>query len=456
MANILVLDDKEMMRDSLQATLLRAGHAVAALERGAEALNRIREEPFDVIVSDLKMPQMDGLTFLDELRNITTEIPVVMMTAYATISTAVEAMRKGAFDYIQKPFDADEILLLIERALEHRHLIKENEAYRTSERDWRGGRAMIGRSQAIQKVMEKIKLVAQSSATVLIRGDSGTGKEMIAREIHAQSPRADKPLLCVNCAALSSSLLESELFGHEKGAFTGADQVRMGRFELADGGTLLLDEISEMNLQLQAKLLRVLQEREFERVGSSVTRQVNVRVVATTNRDLESWVREGKFREDLYYRLNVVPIVVPTLAERAAEDLELLCDYFLRRSAEREGRPVRRLSEAAIGLLKKYRWPGNVRELENLMERVSILSSSEKISAEMIQGWLDIGSRKEEPEGDVSKIGGSMRLVDVERELIEKTLEKFHGHRQKTAEALGIGVRTLGMKLKQWNLSQAV
>ncbi len=454
MANILVLDDKEMMRDSLQATLLRAGHAVAALERGAEALNRIREEPFDVIVSDLKMPQMDGLTFLDELRNITTEIPVVMMTAYATISTA--AMRKGAFDYIQKPFDADEILLLIERALEHRHLIKENEAYRTSERDWRGGRAMIGRSQAIQKVMEKIKLVAQSSATVLIRGDSGTGKEMIAREIHAQSPRADKPLLCVNCAALSSSLLESELFGHEKGAFTGADQVRMGRFELADGGTLLLDEISEMNLQLQAKLLRVLQEREFERVGSSVTRQVNVRVVATTNRDLESWVREGKFREDLYYRLNVVPIVVPTLAERAAEDLELLCDYFLRRSAEREGRPVRRLSEAAIGLLKKYRWPGNVRELENLMERVSILSSSEKISAEMIQGWLDIGSRKEEPEGDVSKIGGSMRLVDVERELIEKTLEKFHGHRQKTAEALGIGVRTLGMKLKQWNLSQAV
>jgi len=207
---------------------------------------------------------------------------------------------------------------------------------------------------------------------------------------------------------------------------------------------------------LQAKLLRVLQEREFERVGSSVTRQVNVRVVATTNRDLESWVREGKFREDLYYRLNVVPIVVPTLAERAAEDLELLCDYFLRRSAEREGRPVRRLSEAAIGLLKKYRWPGNVRELENLMERVSILSSSEKISAEMIQGWLDIGSLKEEREGDVSKIGGSMRLVDVERELIEKTLEKFHGHRQKTAEALGIGVRTLGMKLKQWNLSQAV
>lgn len=456
MANILVLDDKEMMRDSLQATFSRAGHAVAALERGAEALNRIREEPFDVIVSDLKMPQMDGLTFLDELRNITTEIPVVMMTAYATISTAVEAMRKGAFDYIQKPFDADEILLLIERALEHRHLLKENEAYRTSERDWRGGRAMIGRSQAIQKVMEKIKLVAQSSATVLIRGDSGTGKEMIAREIHAQSPRADKPLLCVNCAALSSSLLESELFGHEKGAFTGADQVRMGRFELADGGTLLLDEISEMNLQLQAKLLRVLQEREFERVGSSVTRQVNVRVVATTNRDLESWVREGKFREDLYYRLNVVPIVVPTLAERAAEDLELLCDYFLRRSAEREGRPVRRLSEAAIGLLKKYRWPGNVRELENLMERVSILSSSEKISAEMIQGWLDIGSLKEEREGDVSKIAGSMRLVDVERELIEKTLEKFHGHRQKTAEALGIGVRTLGMKLKQWNLSQAV
>ncbi len=461
MAQILVLDDKEMMRDSLQATLSRAGHEVVTFERGADALNRIMHEPFDVIVSDLKMPKMDGLTFLEEMRKITAEIPVVMMTAYATISTAVEAMRKGAFDYIQKPFDADEILLLIERALEHRHLIKENEAYRTSDRDWRQGREFIGNSSAIQKVMEKIRLVAQSSATILIRGDSGTGKEMIAREIHAQSPRADKPLLCVNCAALSSSLLESELFGHEKGAFTGADQVRMGRFELADGGTILLDEISEMNLQLQAKLLRVLQEREFERVGSSMTRQVNVRVVATTNRDLESWVREGKFREDLYYRLNVVPVVVPTLAERAADDLELLCDYFLRRSAEREGRPVRRLSGPALDLLREYNWPGNVRELENLMERVSILASSELITPDMIQGWLDIRSLNEtERKNDLSKntLNGSavsMRLVDVERELIEKTLEKFNGHRQKTAEALGIGVRTLGMKLKRWNLSQA-
>ena len=449
MAHILVVDDKEMMRDSLQATLVRWEHDVVTSSSAIEALGQLNAFPFDVIITDLKMPKMDGLTFLQKLKEMGCEAPAIMMTAYATIDTAVEAMRHGAFDYIQKPFDADEIVMLVDRALEHRQLVQENEAYRTNARDWQRGRQLIGTSPAMANVMEKITLVAQSSATVLIRGDSGTGKEMIARAIHGQSARSSKPLLCVNCAALSSSLLESELFGHERGAFTGADQMRKGRFELADGGTLLLDEISEMDMRLQAKFLRVLQEREFERVGSSVTRQVDVRVVATTNRDLEQWVREGKFREDLYYRLNVVPVELPPLRDRIEDDLETLCEYFLQRIAEREGVSLRKLSGGALQLLKRYSWPGNVRELENLMERVAILAPAQVITENVIRGWLDVDSAPNDS-GCVGS-GGVVSLADMERELIERTLARFGGHRQKTAHALGIGLRTLGMKLKRWH-----
>jgi len=453
MAYILVVDDKEMMRDSIQATLSRAEHEIMTSESALKALDLIRENHFDVIITDLKMPKMDGLKFLEELKKTGSEIPVVMMTAYATIPTAVDAMRKGAFDYIQKPFNADEITFLVQRALEHRRLMQENEAYRINAKDWQRGRQLIGTSSAMVKVMKKIQLIAQSSATVFIRGESGTGKEMIARAIHAQSPRANQPLLCVNCASLSSNLLESELFGHEKGAFTGAYRVRKGRFELAEGGTLLLDEVSEMDLQLQAKLLRVLQEREFERVGSSVTRQVDVRVLATSNRCLEDWVQEGKFREDLYYRLNVVPIHLPPLRERVEDDLENLCEYFLQRIADREGTPLKMLCGEAITCLKRYGWPGNVRELENLMELVSVLTTEEVISAEMIQGWLTLDHINSSPALDTESFQGKS-LAEMERHLIEQTLGTFNGHRQKTAQALGIGVRTLGMKLKRWKMEE--
>ena len=454
MASILVVDDQEMMRDSLEATLSRAGHKVAVCGGGYEALEKIKQRSFDVIISDLKMPKMDGLTFLDELGKLSVDVPVLMMTAYATIKTAVSAMRKGAFDYIQKPFDADEITLLIERTLEHRQLVKENEAYRTNARDWQRGRQLIGNSEAMIKVMEKVEQVAQSSATVLVRGESGTRKELIARAIHAQSCSNDKPMLCVNCAALSSTLLESELFGHEKGAFTGAERMRKGRFELADGGTLLLDEISEMDLKLQAKLLRVLQEREFERVGSSITQQVNVRVIATTNRSLEEMVREGKFREDLFYRLNVVPIFLPPLRERLDEDLESLGEYFQRRCADRDGREVRILSKAALEVLKDYHWPGNVRELENLMERISILGTAEVITAEAIQNALELGQIKQVTPVEAIE-DQDMLLADLEKQIIKKTLAKYDGHRQKTARSLGIGVRTLGMKLKRWKMEES-
>ena len=450
MADILVVDDMELMRDSLEAILTRAGHRVSVCEDAIIALDKLKNTSFDLVLTDLKMPKMDGIAFMDRIKSMNCDIPVIMMTAHASVSTAVEAMRKGALDYIQKPFDADEIILLIDRSLEHRSILRENEAYKTDARDWQKGRELIGSGPAMQAVMVKVGQVAATSATVLIRGECGTGKEMIARAIHAQSPRTNKPMLCVNCAALSSSLLESELFGHEKGAFTGADSIRKGRFELADGGTLLLDEISEMDMQLQSKLLRVLQEREFERVGSSVTRQVNVRIVATTNRDLEEWVAENKFREDLFYRLNVVPINLPPLRERGQEDIKNLCKYFLSRIAEREGGKYQVVNEEALNLLASYTWPGNVRELENLMERVAILSNQEIITPELIHHWLDTSNISLETESANVNAMQVRPLAELEREAIVHTLEKFDGHRQKTAEALGIGIRTLGLKLKKW------
>jgi transcriptional regulator with GAF, ATPase, and Fis domain len=288
--------------------------------------------------------------------------------------------------------------------------------------------------------------VAASSQTVLIQGESGTGKEMMARAIHAESPRSDKPMLCLNCAALSRELLESELFGHEKGAFTGADRLRKGRFELADGGTLLLDEISELPLALQPKLLRVLQEHEFERVGSSVTRTADVRVIATTNRNLQKWLADGNFREDLYYRLSVLPLQVEPLRQRKA-DIPALVSYFLERISKRDGRAALRVEAAAIKLMMNYDWPGNVRELENVCERASVLVVDGVIRAGMLERWL---------EGEVRSTYGMNNLrmghlvEDMERQLIEETLARFNGHREKTAKALGIGVRTLGMKLKKW------
>ena len=453
MPRILVVDDKQMMRESLEAILTRAGYGVQTAASANEALKIVEKQSLDVILTDLKMPRMDGLCFLDKIKTRHTDALVIIMTAFATIDTAVEAMRKGAYDYIQKPFDADEIVLLLTRGLEYRRLQKENEAYRINTNDEQHGREFIGNSPVMLTLKERIKLVAATSATVFIRGDSGTGKELIARSIHCQSPRVNNPFLCVNCAALSSSLLDSELFGHEKGAFTGADQMRKGRFELADGGSLLLDEISEMDLDLQAKLLRVLQEREFERVGSSLTRQVDVRVIATTNRNLEDWVREGRFREDLYYRLNVVPITVPSLCRRSGEDIEALCEYYLHRCAVREGKGIKILSRSALDVLKSYSWPGNVRELENLMERIFILNAADVITENAIRVWLDNAVMEK-----VDSVGavGKMKLADMERQLIEKTLDKFDGHRQKSAESLGIGIRTLGMKLKKWKCEESV
>jgi len=450
MGRICVIDDNEILRDSVAEALTRDDHMVTAFGDPVEALRAVKVGSFDCVITDLKMPGMDGVTLLRELSAAGCQASIVMMTAFATVDTAVEAMKLGAFDYIQKPFDVERLCLVVDRATQNATLRSENEALRRSLTDG-DDRVMVGESASMRVMRETVKRVAPSANTVLIQGESGTGKELLARAVHSASPRADRPMLCLNCAALSGNLLESELFGHERGAFTGADRVRKGRFELADGGTLLLDEVSEIPLALQAKLLRVLQERQFERVGSSITRNADVRVIATTNRNLSDWVARKRFREDLFFRLSVLPVVVPTLRERR-EDIPMLVDHFLSRASSRSGRPKLRVDTQAMRLLNEYDWPGNVRELENLCERASVLVIDGLLTTQVVAPWLSGIRRTESLERSLRP--GHL-IEDMERQIIERTLNEQGGHRAKTAAALGIGVRTLGLKLKQWREEEA-
>ena len=447
MATVLIVDDKEMMRDSLSLALARAGHKAVTTADPTEAPALVRQHRPACVITDLKMPKMDGIELLQKIRAEQPDVPVVLMTAFATISTAVQAMRLGAFDYVQKPFESDEILMVVDRAVEHTKLVADNQAFRANA-EAAPPKVLVGSSRNMRDVQERIRQVAASNnATVLISGESGTGKENVAQVIHSLSGRAARPMVCLNCAALPANLLESELFGHEKGAFTGADKLpERGRFELADCSTLLLDEISEIDLGIQAKLLRVLQERAFERVGGNVTQQVDVRVIATTNRNLADWVKQGKFREDLFYRLNVVPIPLPPLRERL-EDVPLLCEHFLQRIGQRDGRPVRVFEARAIDILQRYHWPGNVRELENICERSVVLEMGETIRANTISPWLATIGVSESVIGTM--VDGNGILEELERRTILKVLEKHNGHRLRTAKELGIGLRTLGMKLKK-------
>ncbi|UCD76359.1 MAG: sigma-54-dependent Fis family transcriptional regulator [Phycisphaerales bacterium] len=478
MSRILVVDDKELMRDSVATTIARKGHTVAAVASGKAALDKLSQRSFDAVVTDLQMPEMDGLELLAEIRRVDEQLPVVFMTAYGTIETAVAALKQGAYDYITKPFSGDVLLVTVERAVEHGRLLKENQILRVrgtpgrTRVDAAGGaeHVMIGSGPLMAQLMQRLERIADSHGTVLISGESGSGKEVAARWIHEHSPRAEMPFLAINCAALSTNLLESELFGHEKGAFTGADKLRKGRFELADGGTLMLDEISEIDSGIQAKLLRVLQERNFERVGSSASRAVDVRVIVTTNRNLPAEVSGGGFRQDLYFRLNVLPVAMPPLREHT-EDIEELARHFLKQVADREGRPVKELEAEALALMQRYPWPGNVRELQNICERAAVLTRDETIRASLIEPWL-IGQPGAEAAATERKPAAMMELADaptvdadrtvgvvcdgdltlsqIERETIVATLRANGGHRQKSAKALGIGVRTLGLKLKKW------
>ncbi|GAB4382863.1 MAG: sigma-54 dependent transcriptional regulator [Phycisphaerales bacterium] len=477
MSTILVVDDKEMMRDSVAGTLRRAGFDVVVADNAQAALEMVRQSRPDAVVSDLKMPGMTGIDLLERIRRVDEDLPVILMTAFGSIETAVEAMRQGAFDYLTKPFEGDELIITVKRALNHGHLVRENALLRsTVAAGSAGGQRVgldriLGNSPAMRRVKAQIEAVADSQGTVLITGESGSGKEVVARAVHELSPRRGNPFLAVNCAALSESLLESELFGHERGAFTGADRLRKGRFELADGGTLLLDEVSEISPQIQAKLLRVLQERAFERVGSSLTIGVDVRVIATSNRDLPRAAARGDFRQDLFFRLNVLPIHLPPLRDRL-EDVPMLAAHFVREICAREGLEPVELDPDALRLLTSYQWPGNVRELQNICERGVVLcgvrkssaAKSKAITRELIEPWLiptRVLARPAQapvpaPAGGTDHVAEpkvaiqGRKLEEIEREAIVETLTRFNGHRQKTAEALGIGVRTLGLKLKKW------
>jgi DNA-binding NtrC family response regulator len=450
---VLVVDDHQQARESVAFTLRQAGYQVQGCSSAVEGLKRLERETFDVVVTDLQMPGMTGLEFIAEMRRRRTTARVIMVTAYATIAAAVDAMKHGAFDFLEKPFNVDELEDLVGRARRSGGMAAGGSATNRDEPAPAGDAdaAMIGVSLPIEALRLRIARAAPTDETVLISGESGTGKELVARTLHALGRRADRPLVGLNCPALSAHLLESELFGHERGAFTGADARRIGRFEAADGGTLLLDEVTELDLPLQAKLLRVLQERSFERVGSSETIRVDVRVIATTNRDLRAEVAAGRFREDLFYRLAVIPLVVPPLRERTG-DIPVLLEHFLAQAAGRIGCKPCTLAADALEMLAGYRWPGNVRELQNLMTRAVVLGGS-VITADELRPWLlagpDAGARgnslRDEP---ALPIG--LSLHEMERRLIEATLERFAGHRAKTAEALGIGLRTLTTKLKEY------
>jgi DNA-binding NtrC family response regulator len=461
---VLVVDDHARARESMSDVLRRAGHQVECCSSAAEALQQLQipaRRGCDCIVTDLKMPGMTGIEFLIQLRQRQCTTQVVMVTAHATVATAVEAMRHGAFDYIEKPFEADALERLVSQAMRHGRLVHgEGEMGRWGDGVIAGTSLspspnppispsfLLGSSPVMQALRTRILQIGPTSETVLITGESGTGKELVARAVHAASHRHATPMVSLNCPALSAHLLESELFGHEKGAFTGADTARTGRFEAADGGTLLLDEVTELDLALQAKLLRVLQERSFERVGSSKTMLVDVRVLATTNREMQGEVAARRFRADLYYRLAVLPIALPPLRQRR-EDVPELAEYFFKRSAQRLQREPCTLEPAAAQLLVDYHWPGNVRELENIVTRASVLTTTGRVTADELRRWLITAQHESEISRDEGlPVGAS--LEQMERRLIEATLERFGGHRARTAKALGIGIRTLSGKLRQY------
>ena len=448
---ILVVDDEESHRIMLRAVLKDEGYEVAEATDGAEAVKAVEQQPFDLILLDLRMTTMDGIEALAEVRKISPLVPVLIMTAYASVKTAVEALKAGAFEYLTKPLDTDELKILMEKALEFYHLRTENMALKERLGDRFDFSKIIGRSPKIKEVFETLSLVAPTDATVLILGESGTGKELVANSIHQNSKRASQPFIKVSCAALPETLLESELFGHEKGAFTGAIARREGRFQLAHRGSLFLDEVGEMSPATQTKLLRVLQEKEFEPLGSPRTLKVDVRVIAATNKNLDREVKEGRFREDFFYRLNVVPISLPPLRERK-EDIPALAAHFFAFYRDKNKKELRDLSGKALDLLTRYDWPGNIRELENCIERAVIMARGEVIApADLPPGIQALSSGDKELAGLAFPSGIS--LQEVEKTLILKTLEDTGGNRTRTAEILGINRRTLQNKLKEYGIN---
>ncbi len=445
---VLVVDDDPAHRTMLRTLLAGWGYGVLEADDGSTAIEKVHERAFDLILMDIRMIKVSGLQALAEIRAFNPAIPVIIMTAYSSVESAVEAMKGGAYDYLTKPLDFDELRIVMERAMDHRMLREENRLLRETLGSHFDRRNVIGRSPAMERLLETVAQVAPTEATVLISGESGTGKEMIAGAIHFNSPRKDGPFVKINCAAITETLLESELFGHEKGAFTGAHRQREGRFRQAHRGSLFLDEISEMSLAMQVKLLRVLQEREIIRVGGEEVIKVDVRVIAATNKELLQEIQNGRFREDLYYRLNVVALTVPPLRERR-EDIPLLAQHFLKMFSEKNNKLIRGFTPQVMDGLVKYGWPGNVRELMNAVERGVVLARSDYLDEEDLSFILGHASLPGEALlGDGVPTG--IPLDEVEKATILKTLEMAGGNKSEAARRLGITRRTLHKKLKQY------
>ncbi len=464
--NILVVDDEKLIRWSLKERLTREGHSVTEAEDGRATAACLDAELPDLVLLDMKLPDTDGLTILRSVQERSPELPVIIITAYSTVDTAVEAMRLGAYDYISKPFDMDELTITVKRALEASTLRREVQSRVREEKARFGIHNLVGKSRPMQEIGALVRKVSQSQAsTVLIRGESGTGKDVIARAIHFESSRADKPFMNITCTALQDTLLESELFGHEKGAFTDAKSQKKGLFELANNGTVFLDEIGDMSPTLQAKLLRALEERAFRRVGGGQDIKVDVRIIAATNRDLAAMARTGQFRQDLDYRLAVFPMHIPALRERP-EDIPALAMQFIREASARLGRSCPPRDDVAMAALQAYRWPGNVRELVNLCRRLTALAPGSEIHLEDLPSemhivtpaaqtdWaaaLTLWAKAQPHDGTVAWL--DQALPEFERVLIRVALNRTHGHRQEAARVLGWGRNTLTRKLKELGMS---
>ena len=453
---ILIVDDEKLMRVSLEKQLKKEGFLVKSMKTSGDALKYIRNEDFDIVVSDLRLPGLDGIEFLKEIKSISQKTIVIIMTAYGTVESAVTAMREGAFDYICKPFSTDELIIKLERAITYQKATSEVTRLRSEIQELYGQDNIVGKSKSMMKILETIKTISDRETTVLIQGESGTGKELIAGALHYNSSRKDGPFIRLSCAALNKEILESELFGHEKGAFTGAIRTKKGKFELSDGGSMFLDDVDDIPLEMQVKLLRVLQEREYERVGGEVTISVDVRLICATKVDLAILVKQGKFREDLYYRLNVVAINLPALRERR-EDIPLLINHFMRKYSNRLKISRPDISQDTLDLLVKYNWPGNVRELENVVEHALVFTSNNKISVhslpEHMKKFESVSDKIHPDLKEKDKIDFQDEVAEFEGNLIKWAYKKADGNQVNMAEILGIPRTTLRNKMIKLDLA---
>ena len=454
---ILIVDDEKLMRVSLEDKLTKEGYAVSSLSNAVEGVKLLQSTNYDAVITDLRLPKMDGMDFLREIKKASPDTVVIIMTAYGSIENAVTAMKEGAYDYVTKPFSLEELIIKLQKALKHKDTIAENIMLKQRVLSQYGYDNMIGKSEGMKRVFEVISTVSNRDTTILIQGESGTGKELAAGAIHYNSNRRDGPFIKVSCAALNKEILESELFGHEKGSFTGAIKTRRGRFELADGGTIFLDDVDDIPLEMQVKLLRVLQEREFERVGGEETIPVNVRVICATKKDLKKLVQEGSFRQDLYYRLHVVTVQLPPLRERK-EDIPLLVTYFIKKYATHQRVSINSMSQETLNLLLSYNWPGNIRELENVIEHAVSFCTSDVIIPKNLPSNLIDG---ETPSGifpielsTIDSIDLQETLSEAERKLLLWAYQKTNGNQVRMSEILRIPRTTLQNKLVKYNITK--